>query len=308
VSATLQEDVQAATIGRERPRRRPRERHYGYLLPMVLVLGLVSIYPIIYSIFMSFHDWNWGKRFNFVGLANYRALLTDPNFWGALFRTIYFTVGAVSIELVLGLSLALAVAKVGRASRVVAAILLIPMMVSGIIVSVIWKIMLDPTLGVIPWFLRTLHLPTTAFLGDVHWAMPSIIGIDSWWQTAFVFIVLLAGVQSLPTDPLEAAEVDGAGAWQKFRYVTLPLLRPFIVTVLLFRIVDCLKVFAIIFGTTGGGPVRATEAVQVLTYRAAFKDLQMSEAMTIMVLFSIFILAVVMVFLRVTGRFRTDET
>jgi len=300
--------VRTAPIGRDRPRRGMRERPYGYLLPMVLVLGLVSIYPVLYSVFMSLYDWNWGKRFNFVGLANYRDLLTDPNFWDALFRTVYFTVGAVTIELFLGLVLALAVARVGRASRVVSSIILIPMMVSGIIVSVIWKIMLDPTLGIIPWFLRALHLPTTAFLGDVRWAMPSIIGIDSWWQTAFVFIVLLAGVQSLPADPLEAAEVDGASAWQKFRYVTLPLLRPFIVTVALFRTVDCLKVFAIIFGTTGGGPVRATEAVQVLTYRTAFKDLQMSEAMTIMVLFSVFILGVVLVFLRATGRLRTDET
>jgi len=275
---------------------------------MVVVLSLVSLYPVAYSIFMSFHDWNWGRRFNFVGLANFTDLLTDPNFWGALLRTVYFTVGAVAIELVLGLTLALAVAKIGRASRLVSTILLVPMMVSGIIVSVIWKIMLDPTLGVLPWFLRALRLPTTAFLGDVRWAMPSIIGIDTWWQTAFVFIVLLAGVQSLPLDPFEAAEVDGASAWQKFRYLTLPLLRPFIITVALFRTVDCLKVFAIIFGTTGGGPVRATEAMQVLTYRTAFKQLQMSKAMAIMVLFSLFILIVVLLFLRVSGRLRTDET
>ncbi len=295
-----------ATLGRSRPRRRWREGPWGYLAPMVVALSLVSVYPVLYSIFMSFHDWNWGHRFNFVGFANFAELLTDPNFWADLFRTIYFTVGAVTVELVLGLVLALSVARIGRASRVVSTILLIPMMVSGIIVSVIWKIMLDPTLGVIPWFLRSLHLPTSAFLGDVRWAMPSIVGIDTWWQTAFVFIVLLAGVQSLPTDPFEAAEVDGASAWQKFRYLTLPLLRPFIFTVALFRTVDCLKVFAIIFGTTGGGPVRATEAMQVLTYRTAFKELQMSKAMAIMVLFSGFILVVVAVFLRVSGRFQND--
>jgi multiple sugar transport system permease protein len=137
--------------------------------------------------------------------------------------------------------------------------------------------------------------------------MPTIVGIDTWWQTAFVFIVLLAGVQSLPVDPFEAAEVDGASPWQKFRYLTLPLLRPFLITVGLFRTVDCLKVFAIIFGTTGGGPVRATEAMQVLTYRTAFKQLQMSKAMAIMVIFSAFILVVVVAFLRASGRFGADE-
>jgi multiple sugar transport system permease protein len=129
-------------------------------------------------------------------------------------------------------------------------------------------------------------------------AMATIIMIDAWWQTAFVFIVLSAGLQALPIEPFEAAEVDGASAWQRFRYLTMPLLRPTILVVLMFRTVDCLKVFAIIFGTTGGGPLTTTESVQVFAYRLAFKQLNMSVSMTTMVIFSVFALLVLLAYQR----------
>jgi multiple sugar transport system permease protein len=130
-------------------------------------------------------------------------------------------------------------------------------------------------------------------------AMATIILIDTWWQTAFVFIVLSAAMQALPIEPFEAAEVDGANGRQRFRYLTLPLLLPTILVVLMFRTVDCLKVFAIIFGTTGGGPLTTTESVQILAYRIAFKQLNMSLSMTTMVIFSAFALIVLLVFQRI---------
>jgi multiple sugar transport system permease protein len=129
--------------------------------------------------------------------------------------------------------------------------------------------------------------------------MASIVLIDTWWQTAFVFIVLSAGLQSLPRDPLEAAEVDGAGPIARLRYVTLPLLRPIILVILLFRTIDCLKVFAIIFGTTGGGPLTTTESVQVLAYRIAFKQQAMSLSMAMMVVFSLVVMLVVLAYQRI---------
>jgi len=128
--------------------------------------------------------------------------------------------------------------------------------------------------------------------------MPSIIMVDTWWQTAFVFIVLSAGLRSLPLEPYEAAEVDGASSLQSFRYLTLPMLKPVLLTVLIFRTIDCLKVFAIIFGTTGGGPAQITESVQTLAYRTAFKFLFLSRSMTLMVIFSFVILAFCLIYLR----------
>jgi multiple sugar transport system permease protein len=276
-----------------------RDRGSRFLAPAILILALTSIYPTLYSIYMSFFDWNWGQRLNFVGLANYIELATSDRFRGALWNTIVFTVGAVSVEFVLGLGLALVMGRLRFGRGVMRTLLLVPLMVSGIIVSVIWKVMLDPSLGIISYGLQLLGLPRMGFLGDPSMAMATIILIDTWWQTAFVFIVLSAGLQALPIEPFEAAQVDGASAWQRFRYLTLPLLRPTILVVLMFRTVDCLKVFAIIYGTTGGGPLTTTESVQILAYREAFKVLDMSFSMTIMVVFAAFALLVLALYQRV---------
>lgn len=279
----------------------------GYLFigPALLVLGLTSIYPVVYSTVMSFFDWEWGGDISFIWFGNYIRYLSDDSFWQVVGQTFYFTAGAVVVELVLGLTLAVIVNRLGFGMGVVRTLLMLPLMVSGIIVALMWKILLDPTLGIINYLLKLVHLPTSAFFGAPSTAMPSIIMVDTWWQTAFVFIVLSAGLRSLPREPYEAAEVDGASSLQTFRYLTLPMLKPVLLTVLIFRTIDCLKVFAIIFGTTGGGPNMLTESVQTLAYRTAFKFLKLSRSMTLMVIFSLIILALVMIYLRVGERENT---
>ncbi len=256
------------------------------------VLTLLTIYPVLYSLFNSFYDWNWGSTRDFVGFGNYTRLLSDGTFWYSMYRTVYFSVGAVVVELALGLGLAVILAGLGRRGRAfVRTVLLLPLMISGIVVSLAWKIMLDPTFGVIPHFLQGIS-PTAAYLGDPVYAMPLIIGIDTWWQTAFVFIILTAALESLPAEPYEAAAVDGANAVERFWYITMPALKPWLLTVAVVRIIDTLKVFDIIFGTTGGGPGKATDAIQILTYRVGFGALQMSDAMTLMILFLLLVMAV----------------
>ena len=269
------------------------DRGTRFLIPLVVILGLTSLYPIFFSLYMSVFDWNWGLRFNFVGLANYIDLWATGRFQTALWNTLVFTVGAVAVELVLGMSLALVVNRLGRGAAVVRTLLLVPLMVSGIIVALIWKIILDPTIGPVNLVLRQLGLPVLGFLGDPAMGMASIILIDAWWQTAFVFIVFSAGLQALPREPLEAAEVDGAGFWARLRHITLPMLKPIILVIVLFRTIDCMKVFAIIFGTTGGGPLTTTESVQVLAYRIDFKEQSMSLSMATMVVFAVVVLVLV---------------
>ncbi len=285
---------------------RRTDRGDRFLIPLVIVMGLTSLYPTFYSIYMSFFDWNWGERFNFIGLGNYIELAGSERFQIALVNTFVFTVAAVGVELVLGLGLALVVNRLGRGAGAIRTLLLVPLMVSGIIVSVIWKILLDPTVGIVNYGLHALGFAPVGFLGDPGLAMASIILIDTWWQTAFVFIVLSAGLQALPQEPLEAAEVDGASTLQRLRYVILPLLKPIILVVLMFRTIDCLKVFAIIFGTTGGGPLTTTESVQVLAYRLAFKQQNMSLSMTMMVIFMVIVLGVVIIYQRLGATKGTD--
>jgi len=274
------------------------DRGTRFLIPLVVVMGLTSLYPTLYSLYMSFFDWDWGKQFDFIGLGNYQTLLSSERFHIALWNTFVFTASAVCIQLFLGMGLALVVDRLGRGAGFVRAILLVPLMVSGIVVALIWKILLDPTLGPVSLVLRQVGIGPLGFLGDPAMGMASVVLIDTWWQTAFVFIVLSAGLQALPHEPQEAAEVDGANSLQRLRYITLPMLKPIILVILLFRTIDCLKVFAIIFGTTGGGPLTTTESVQVLAYRASFKQQGLSLAMTMMVVFAVIVLAVVLVYQR----------
>jgi multiple sugar transport system permease protein len=271
---------------------------YLYVTPALIILGLTSVFPAVYSLILSLFHWDWGISLDFVGLGNYILYLSDPKFWQVLRQTFYFTIGAVSVELVLGFALALIINRIRWGMGVIRTLLLLPLMVSGIIVSLIWKILLDPTLGIVNYMLSLFGGPKPVWFGAQATAMPSIIMVDTWWQTAFVFIVLSAGLRSLPTEPFEAAEVDGASSLQKFRYLTLPMLRPVLLTVLIFRTIDCLKVFAIIFGTTGGGPAQSTESIQTLAYRTAFKFLFLSRSMTLMVIFSVIILAISLLYLR----------
>ena len=255
-------------------------------------MGLTSLYP---DALLDLHELLRLELGPAVQLRRARQLRrrcsASERFRTALLNTFVFTVAAVGVELVLGLGLALVVHRIRRGVSVFRTLLLVPLMVSGIIVSVIWKILLDPTLGIRQ--LRrssALGLAPVGFLGDPGMAMASIVLIDTVVADApSSSSSCWPGCRSLPQEPLEAAEVDGAGTLQRLRYVTLPLLRPIILVVLLFRTIDCLKVFAIIFGTTGGGPLTTTESVQVLAYRVAFKQLNMSQSMTMMVIFSVIV-------------------
>ncbi len=279
---------------------------YFLIAPAVLILALTSLYPAVYSFVLSFFNWNWGNRFDFIGLANYIDLFSSAEFWQVLYQTFLFAVAATSLELVLGIGLAVVVDRLQFGASVIRTLLLTPLMVSGIIVALMSKIVLDPMLGIVNYALGLLSLPPSPFFGATSTAMATVIMVDAWWQTAFVFIIVLAGLQSLPQEPIEAARVDGAGSVQTFFRVKLPMLRPVLFTVLIFRTIDTLKVFDIIFGTTGGGPQIATEVMQTMAYRKAFSFLQMSEAMTVMVIFSVIVLAISLIYMRLEERMEAD--
>lgn len=265
---------------------------WPYILPTVLVLGVCTLYPIGTVLWMSLHDWTWGGDSVFSGLRNFHLLWIKGSFLIALGNTVTFAVSAVLVELALGMALALAANRVTAGAGLFRVLMILPLMVSGIAVSLVWKVLLDPTFGVINASLGAVGLPEPNWLGSPSVAMPSLVMVETWWQTGFVFIILAAALKSLPEEPFEAARLEGANGWQMFRYLTLPMLRPVIVTVVVFRLIDTLKVFDLVFGLTGGGPLRRTEAVQTLTYQTAFKFSNFGEAAAIVVIFSALIFAI----------------
>ncbi len=267
---------------------------FWFVLPCLLVLALTSLYPVGYGLVVSLTNWNWGTQFEFVGMSNYAALLGDPEFWMVMRNTFVFAATATTIEVALGFYLAVQVDKLVIRTDLIRALIMLPLMVSGIVVALMSKVMFDPFLGIVNHLLGAFGFGPSAFYGAAATAMPSIIAVDVWWQTAFIFIIMLAGLRGLPTDPIEAARVEGASEFTIFWRIKLPMLRSLMITVVIIRTIDTLKVFDIVFGTTGGGPGLSTEVVQTFVYRTAYSYQQIGKAMATMILFSILILAVSM--------------
>ena len=268
---------------------------YYFLIPTITLLFFTSIYPLIYSFIYSFFNWNWGEQKDYVGLQNYIFLLTDKEFWIVIRNTFLFASLACFFEVSLGIILALYIDRIKIGSTIIRTILLIPLMVSGIIVSMMSKVIFNNLFGVIPFYLKKIGLKSS-FFGSSDAAMPTLIGVDVWWQTAFVFIIILAGLQSIPQEPIESARIEGATEWQITRYIRLPMIKSLVLLVIIFRSIDTLKIFDLVWGITGGGPGISTEVVQTYSYRLAFGFLQMSKSMTVMILFSSVVISLTLIY------------
>ena len=267
---------------------------YYFILPSVIILGFTSVYPALYSFVLSFYNWNWGNQQDFVGLSNYFFLLGDREFWIVIKNTFFFALCACSIEVTLGILIAIYVDRIKVGAGIIRSLLLIPLMISGIVVSLMSKMMLNKLFGVIPHLMKQIGF-SSGFYGTKDTAMWTLIGVDTWWQTAFVFIIILAGLQSIPKEPIEAARIDGVSEWGIIKHIRLPMIRSLIFLVIIFRSIDTLKIFDLVWGATGGGPGLSTEVVQTYAYRTAYGFLQMSKAMTIIVIFSV-VVAILTVF------------
>jgi multiple sugar transport system permease protein len=268
---------------------------YYFLIPTITLLFFTSIYPLIYSFIYSFFNWNWGEQKDYVGLQNYIFLLTDKEFWIVIRNTFLFASFACFFEVSLGIILALYIDRIKIGSTIIRTILLIPLMVSGIIVSMMSKVIFNNLFGVVPFYLKKIGLKSS-FFGSSDAAMPTLIGVDVWWQTAFVFIIILAGLQSIPQEPIESARIEGATEWQITRYIRLPMIKSLVLLVIIFRSIDTLKIFDLVWGITGGGPGISTEVVQTYSYRLAFGFLQMSKSMTVMILFSSVVISLTFIY------------
>lgn len=249
------------------------DKALAYLLvaPAVFVLVALSIYPLIHAVTLSLQV-NSGMNRQW-SLGNFTRLLTDQFFLTALVHTVVFAISALTLEFLLGLALALLLNGKIRGRSFFRAGLLVPMMLPTVVVGVIWRLMLNPNFGAVNGTLKGAGLNTASltWTSSPRLAMFSIIAVDVWQWTPFIFLILLAGLQAIPNEPYEAALLDGSSSWQTFRHITLPLLKPAILVALLLRTMDLLRVFDQVFILTEGGPGFATETISLYIYRTAFR-------------------------------------
>lgn len=276
--------------------RRGRETPLPYLLiaPTVAVLVALSIYPLIYSVRISLQTGS-GEAARW-SLSNFARLASDKFFLEALAHTFIYAVVALTFEFLLGLGLAIMLDRPLRGRSLFRSALLIPMMLPPVVVGVVWRLMLNPDFGAVNGTLKSAGVTTESLTWTASplLALASVIAVDIWQWTPFMFLVLLAGLQAIPQEPYEAAIVDGSSAWQTFCHVTLPLLKPAILIALLLRTMDLLRVFDQIFILTEGGPGFSTETVSLYIYRTAFRfsDFGYAAAMSfVLLLFTNFISA-----------------
>jgi len=255
-----------------------RERRFAatLLAPAFMALLATTTFPLIFLIWTSTFRMDLAMPFadGFVGLENYRALLTDDRFWSSLLVSLVYTGSTVVLQVALGLALALLVMDMKRGQGWFRVVAILPVVLSPAVVGMIWRtFMLAPEFGIVDYLAINAGIGSKNWLGDPLLAMISVIVIHTWQWTPFAFMVLLASLASLPEDIYEAARLDRASAWQRFRRITLPLLRPAIIMVIIMRTMVALTAFAAIFTVTGGGPGTATEILNLYAYRKSFTEL-----------------------------------
>ena len=277
---------------------RRRERVYVALLsPALVVLAVVTLAPFAFLLLTSLTPlnlarpatwWDFSRPF-----ANFAELPGDGRFLNSLGVQLRLSVFTVLGQLLLGLGAALLLNRRSRILEATRSLFIIPMVLPPIVVAIIWKVLFTPDISVLNWGLGLVGLPQPAWLADPRLALPAIIAADIWEWFPFTLLMLLAALQMMPAEPLEAARIDGAGSWQVFRHVVLPLLRPAIVVTVLFRLIESVKAFPLIFIMTGGGPGTVTEATNYYAFLQGFTYslIGFSAAIRVVILAGTFLLS-----------------
>jgi len=272
-----------------------RDRVFGYAMatPGLAAMLAVILFPVLFTIVTSTFAFTLlnPRHDQFLGLANYAAALASAEFRHALLVTLGFVVAVVLLEFLIGFAVALALNAVERGKSAYYAILLFPLMMNPVVVGLIWRMFLHPSLGIVNYVLSSAGVGAVDWLGDPRHAFWTVVGVDIWQQVSFMVVLLLAGLSALPREPYEAARMDGASIVQAFFYVTLPLMRPVIVVTLLIRMIFAVKTFDLIFVMTRGGPGTSTDLISYFIYRSAFYGLDLGKASAISVVLLIVVLA-----------------
>jgi multiple sugar transport system permease protein len=279
------------------------------MTPALALLLVTTIVPAVYVIWYSLRDKTLlGATDRFVGLQNYENMVTNNAQWLGFARTAFFVLVAVALQMLLGMLLAVPLSAQSRSNNIAATLLLLPFAVTPVVSALIFKELLNPSTGWVNYYMGQVGLPS-----DIEWlsnsgtAWLAIIGLDVWQWTPFVALILMAGLQSLPKEPSEAAAIDGANKWQIFRHISLPQIGPFIAIALVLRTIQAFKTFDSFALLTNGGPGTSTEIINLQVYRLALQSFRIGAASAVAIVFLILLSFLVPLLLRVAGRHADAE-
>ncbi len=254
-------------------------------LPAVLFVAVLMIFPVLYTLFLSFTTWNLtsGAPLAFRGLASYARVFHEPRFLDAVLRTAVFTLLAVALECALGVTAALILNRAFAGKSFLKLLLLLPLVATPVAIGIVFNLFYDPSIGLVNFVLRSLGLPQGLWITSAKTVLPSLVVVDVWQWTPMITLIVLAGLAGLPAEPFEAARVDGASELQLLRYLTLPMIMRVILTAAILRSIDALKTFDIIFAMTGGGPGYASETLNIMGFKYSFEHFRMGQSAVILV-------------------------
>lgn len=282
------------------------EKHaaWFFLSPALLGIFLLTGFPLLYTIFMSFQDWELTDTEppDFIGLSNYFEAFVSNRFRESIERTLTFTVPSVVLPTLIGFVAALVFVQQFRTRGLLRTIYILPMMATPAAMALIWGLMFHPTLGVLNYLLSLVGLPPSTWVYSGTTVIPSLVMVETWHQTPLVMLIVLGGLATLPVDLFEAATVDGANGFQKFRYLTLPLVLPYLLVAILLRTIDALKAFDSIYVLTQGGPGDASETMNIFLYLQAFVFYRIGYASALVVLFFLIVVAISAFLIRMRRR------
>ena len=281
--------------------------YWPFVIPALVVISAVIVFPWVFTLWMSAHRWTLGQEQSFIGFENYVRLASDARFWESLWHTLVYTLLSVVAPLFLGTLAALVFDAQFPLRGFLRGVFVMPMMATPVAIALVWTMMFHPQLGVLNYLLSFIHIGPLEWIYNQSTVIPSLVLVETWQWTPLVMLIVLGGLAAVPREPYESAEIDGANAWQKFRYLTMPMIAPFLMIAVIIRSIDAVKSFDIIYAMTQGGPGTASETINIYLYNTAFAYYDIGYGSAMAVVFFIIIVALSFVLLMVRQRSQWNE-
>ncbi len=293
--------------GRSKPGRLA-PNYWPFVVPALVVIAAVIVFPWVFTLWMSVNSWTLGQPVVFAGLDNYTRLLVDMRFWESLWHTALYTLLAVVAPLFLGTLAALIFDAQFPFRGLLRGVFVMPMMATPVAIALVWTMMFHPQLGVLNYLLSLVGIGPQEWIYNQRSVIPSLVLVETWQWTPLIMLIVLGGLAAVPREPYESAEIDGANAWQKFRYLTLPMIAPFLMIGVMIRSIDAVKSFDIIYAMTQGGPGTASETINIYLYNTAFSYYDIGYGSAMAVVFFIIIVALSFVLMMIRQRANWSDT